>query len=137
MADGHRVYDRPRVLKLGVRPGARILLVDVPDDGFETEASEMGGAVTSADAPPSVGEFDLVFVGLARRDLLRRVAACKPLLPMAGALWTIRPKASKEISERDVLEAGLATGLVDVKVVSFSPTHSAAKFVHRLAERQT
>ena len=46
-----------------------------------------------------------------------------------GALWVIRPKGRPEISERAVMAAGKAAGLVDVKVVGFSPTHTAEKFV--------
>ena len=52
-----------------------------------------------------------------------------------GALWVIRPKGRPEISERAVMDAGKAAGLVDVKVVSFSETHTAEKFVIPLAAR--
>jgi hypothetical protein len=54
---------------------------------------------------------------------------------MHGALWTIRPKGRKEISEAAVMAAGRAAGLVDVKVVSCSPTHTAEKFVIPLRKR--
>ncbi len=33
------------------------------------------------------------------------------------------------------MDAGKAAGLVDVKVVSFSPTHTAEKFVIPIAKR--
>jgi hypothetical protein len=46
-----------------------------------------------------------------------------------GAIWIIRPKGRPEISERATMAAGKAAGLVDVKVVGFSPTHTAEKFV--------
>ena len=46
-----------------------------------------------------------------------------------GSLWTIRPKGSPHVSESDVMKAGQAAGLVDVKVVRFSETHTAEKFV--------
>jgi hypothetical protein len=52
-----------------------------------------------------------------------------------GALWIVRPKGRPEISERAVMAAGKAAGLVDVKVVSFSATHTAEKFVIPLAKR--
>ena len=52
-----------------------------------------------------------------------------------GALWVIRPKGRPEISEKAVMAAGKAAGLVDVKVVSFSPTHTAEKFVIPLSQR--
>ncbi len=52
-----------------------------------------------------------------------------------GALWVIRPKGGGEVSERDVMEAGLATGLVDNKIASFSDQLSAMRFVVRLRDR--
>ena len=44
-------------------------------------------------------------------------------------------KGRKDFNENDVLRLGLETGLVDVKVVRFSDTHTATKFVIRKAER--
>jgi hypothetical protein len=44
-------------------------------------------------------------------------------------VWVIRPKGSDRISENDVMAAGRAAGLYDVKVVRFSDTHTAQKFV--------
>ena len=59
----------------------------------------------------------------------------KAALQPAGSLWVIRPKGRPEIPERAVMAAGKAAGLVDVKVVSFSPTHTAEKFVIPLKDR--
>jgi hypothetical protein len=53
----------------------------------------------------------------------------------ATALWIVYPKAQKHITENDVLAAGRKTGLKDVKVVGFSPTHTALKFVIPLSNR--
>ena len=47
----------------------------------------------------------------------------------------IRPKGSSAISESEVMSAGKRAGLVDVKVVSFSKTHTAEKFVIPRADR--
>jgi hypothetical protein len=41
----------------------------------------------------------------------------------------VYPKGQKQITENDVLGAGRKSGLKDVKVVGFSPTHTALKFV--------
>jgi len=41
----------------------------------------------------------------------------------------VYPKGQKSVTESDIRSAGLETGLVDVKVVGFSPTHTALKFV--------
>jgi len=63
------------------------------------------------------------------RTDLDRLAALKASLTPEGALWIIRPKDVKEITEADTMAAGKAAGLVDVKVVRFSDTHTAEKFV--------
>ena len=52
-----------------------------------------------------------------------------------GAVWVVFRKGRRDFNENDVLRGGLAAGLVDVKVVRFSDTHTASKFVIRKAER--
>ena len=52
-----------------------------------------------------------------------------------AALWIVYPKGQKAITENDVIAAGRKAGLKDVKVVAFSPTHTALKFVIPLAQR--
>jgi hypothetical protein len=52
-----------------------------------------------------------------------------------AALWIVRSRGSSAITERETLAASLEAGLVDVKVVHFSETHSVAKFVFRLRDR--
>jgi hypothetical protein len=50
-------------------------------------------------------------------------------------LWIVYPKGQKSITENDVIAAGRKTGLKDVKVVGFSATHTALKFVIPLDTR--
>ena len=57
------------------------------------------------------------------------------LLQGATALWIVYPKGQKHIAENDVLAAGRKIGLKDVKVIGFSPTHTALKFVIPVANR--
>ena len=64
-----------------------------------------------------------------------RVKKVVPSLASNGALWIVYPKGRKEITELQVLNAGRATGLVDIKVVSYSATHTALKFVLPKAKR--
>jgi hypothetical protein len=133
---GHRVYTRPRVLKLGVKEGHRVLLVGLPDDGFADEAREMGAVVTEAASLEDAGDpYDLVFVVLSGPADLPLIGRAKPLIRRDGALWVLRPKGSRELTEGAVMEAGLATGLVDNKVVAFSESLSALRYVHRLVDR--
>jgi hypothetical protein len=53
----------------------------------------------------------------------------------AAAMWVVYPKGRQQITEGDVLAAGRAAGLKDVKVVGFSATHTALKFVIPLTRR--
>ncbi len=53
----------------------------------------------------------------------------------AAALWIVYPKGQKQITELDVLAAGRRAGLKDVKVVGFSPAHTALKFVIPVSSR--
>ena len=58
-----------------------------------------------------------------------------PYLQRDGAVWVVYPKGRPEISEVDVIRAGVEQGLVDNKVVRFSDTHTALRFVIPKARR--
>ena len=53
----------------------------------------------------------------------------------AGAVWAVWPKGRKDLNENHVREAAFDAGLVDVKVVRFSATHSGLKLVIPKAKR--
>ena len=132
MAAGERTYHGSRVQKLGVRAGTRALLVNVPDPGLAAELEDAGMELVSG---PRV-KADTVFLGVSSVAELAAITRYKSRIPRDGTLWLIRPKGKDTpVSERDAMEAGLASGLVDVKVVSFSDTHSALKYVYRLRDR--
>ena len=59
---------------------------------------------------------------------------CKKIAPN-GSLWIVYPKGNKELKQDDIFKAGKSAGLVDVKVVSFSSTHTALKFVIPVSKR--
>ena len=80
-------------------------------------------------------EVDLVFLAAETPADLDALAGLEDALARDGAVWVVHPKGSKLVREADVLAAGLALGLVDNKVVSFSPTHTAHRFVIPLARR--
>ena len=66
----------------------------------------------------------------ARREDLARVRTLS-----GAALWVIYPKASSAIREIEVIEAGRAAGLKDVKVARISETHTGLKFVSPARKR--
>jgi hypothetical protein len=81
-------------------------------------------------------DSDAIFLGATREADLKQLEKLKASIKPDGAIWVIRPKGRPEISERTVMAAGKAAGLVDVKVVGFSPTHTAEKFVIPVAQRK-
>jgi hypothetical protein len=115
-----------RLDKIGAKPEWRASAVGVDDRDF---LKEIGGRIAQLSVGRVIDESDAIFFGATDAAQLSRLAALKRSLKPAGALWVIRPKGRKEISEQSVMAAGKAAGLVDVKVVSFSPTHTAEKFV--------
>jgi hypothetical protein len=119
--------------KLGVKPGARVSVVGVTDDAFRAELAERAGEV--ADGRPRK-ESDLVFFGAEERAALARLGELARYLKRDGGLWVVYPKGAKAITEADVLAAGKPAGLVDVKVVRFSATHTGHKFVIPVAARR-
>ena len=79
---------------------------------------------------------DIVFMGAAGAADLARLADVKLWIEPDGAIWVIRTKGGgSAISDVDVIEAGLAAGLVDNKIASFSDTHAAMRLVFRLRDR--
>ena len=124
-----------RVDKLGVKPGMRIALVGM-DDGALIEDIGAKGARLETSAR-SKGLDMIFFAAHAPRDLSRLEAIAGRLEP-AGAIWLIRAKGrGAPISERQSMAAGKKAGLVDVKVVSYSETHSAEKYVIPVARRSS
>jgi hypothetical protein len=83
----------------------------------------------------AIAESDLIFFGASEASDLGGLAALLPALKSDGALWVVYPKGKQEIREVEVLAAGRAAGLTDIKVVKFSDTHTALKFVRPKAKR--
>jgi hypothetical protein len=115
-----------RLDKIGVKPEWRASAIGVEDEGF---LEELEGAIAHLSIGRVVKECDAIFFGVNKEVELARLEKLKESLKANGALWIIRPKGRPEISERATMAAGKAAGLVDVKVVGFSETHTAEKFV--------
>ena len=79
---------------------------------------------------------DLVFMGASEPADLTRLKELKTWIEPNGAVWVIRPKGGRSVlRDTDLIDAGLAAGLVDNKIASFSETHGAMRFVFRLRDR--
>ncbi|HEX7796364.1 MAG TPA: hypothetical protein VF456_18510 [Vicinamibacterales bacterium] len=121
-----------RFTKIGVRPEWHAAILGAIDNDF---VDELRSAIASLSVGRTIKGADAVFVGLTQPSDFERVAAAKSAIKANGAVWLIRPKGSAAVTESAVMASGKAVGLVDVKVVAFSPTHSAMKFVIPLKDR--
>jgi hypothetical protein len=123
---------RPRIDKLGVKTGHDVLLLGIEDD--EAFVAELTARRARA-RTTGTAAADLIFATFRHRNDLRRLAPLVSRMKPDGALWTLRPKGSKDLTEAEMRRTGLDAGLVDVKVVSFSATLTAEKFVIPVAKR--
>lgn len=129
----HKIlHPRSTAEKLGIKPGLVVSAVAMSAGDF---AEDLRAQAKSLSDSRALKDSDLIFFGAGKAAELARVGRLLPSLANAGALWIVYPKGKKEITESQVLSAGRAAGLVDVKVVRFSPTHTALKFVRPKAKR--
>ena len=119
-------HPRSRIDKLGVKSGMTVLMAGVVDPDLIDDVVAQGAELLKT---ARAGAADIVFYRADRRQALARLDATRRALKPTGALWIIRPKGSGAITEAEVMAAGRQAGLVDVKVVGFSATHTAEKFM--------
>ena len=127
-----RIRNPPtRIDKLDVKPGQFVLFVGVRDATLREEIETRGATVLARGTEP----VDAIFIAANQRADLHRLETVQKFLKRDGAIWVIRPKGSPNISEKDVIAAGRRAELVDVKVVRYSDTHTAEKFVKPVSKR--
>jgi hypothetical protein len=112
--------------KLGIKPAQSVSVMGIFPRDFLVALKKHGAAVAKNKIAKDV---PWIFFLAEQTDQLAGVPAIAKSIRGATALWLVYPKFQKSITESDVRSAGLKAGLVDIKVVSFSPTHTALKFV--------
>ena len=131
MADA--VSTKPLLDKLGVKPGSRVAVVNLDDPSFMRLLRQR---TTDVVVGPPRERCDLVFMGANDASDLKRLAKAKGWIEPNGAIWVVRAKGpGSPLKETDLIGAGIAAGLVDNKIASFSDTHGAMRFVFRLRDR--
>ena len=124
---------RPLIDKLGVKPGAKVAIVNVNDDRFIALLRTRTQDIVEGKPP---APCDLVFLGADTPQDLKRVEELKSWIEPNGAIWVIREKGARAaLRDTDLIAAGLAAGLVDNKIASFSETHGAMRLVFRIRDR--
>lgn len=112
--------------KLGIKPGLTVSAVDMPADTTMSDAHKLSAAFGDNNL---LHDSDTIFFGAATASDLKGIKKLLSSLAPSGALWVVYPKGQEAIPEIQVLNAGRAAGLYDIKVVSYSATHTALKFV--------
>jgi len=126
------LHPKTRLEKLGIKPNAAVSLIGNFAADFLAELRALTKNVSNGKV---AGDTEWIFfAGDSAKDL-SQVAKLAKSLKGAAALWIVYPKGQQQITENDVLAAGRKSGLKDVKVVGFSPTHTGLKFVIPVEKR--
>jgi hypothetical protein len=127
----------PLVKKLGIKPGARVALVNAPDN-FQATLGELPDDVKFVKSNTKSLDLILCFV-LSERILARDFVKLAQRLTSNGMIWIAWPKKSSgvatDLTFERVQRIGLDAGLVDVKICAIDDTWSGLKFVYRLKDR--
>lgn len=119
----------PRSLldKLGVKAEMRVAVIGIDDVSFLEQLAERTADI-SRRTPKK--DTDLIFFAANELTDLARLEKLRAHLTPAGAIWVVHTKGkSAPFKDVDVFASAKRAGLVDVKVVSFSATHTAEKLV--------
>jgi hypothetical protein len=126
------LHPKSRLEKLGVKPGNKVSLLGTFNAEFLRELAQQTENVLKGKVG---GNSECIFFAAESKKELVQVAKLAKALKGPSALWIVYPKGRKEITELEVIAAGRKAGLKDVKVVGFSPTHTALKFMIPIARR--
>jgi len=120
------------VEKLGVKPGEAVAIFGKPDPEFTQKLGEQDSSVERDKLSTGTG---WIFLFVEQAGALSEIKKVAGKLKGSAALWVVYPKGQKTITENDVLATGRRAALKDVKVVGFSATHTALKFVRPVGKR--
>jgi len=127
----------PLAKKLGIAPGARVLLLGAPEELPQWLAPLPEGVAFEKRAGPGV-DLAHVFV-TGKPELAKRLDALRRQLRPDAALWVSWPKKASKVpttvTEDVIREIALPLGFVDVKVCAVSEVWSGLKLVVRKALR--
>jgi hypothetical protein len=120
------LHPKTRLEKLGIKPNAAVSLIGNLDADFLAELHVQTKTVSNGKVTT---DTEWIFFATDASKDLSQVSKLAKSMKGAAALWIVYPKGQKQITENDVIAAGRKSGLKDVKVVGFSSTHTALKFV--------
>ncbi len=118
---------KTRMAKIGVKPGMRAAVIGVADETLTAELAAAGAVPVT-----ELADLDLLFYAADSAAELERIGELVPALAERGALWVCSRKGkAATVKDVEVMAAAKSFGLVDNKVVGFSDTLTALRFVRR------
>ena len=127
----------PLAKKLGLRPGATVVLLDAPPGAEQLlEPLPEGASVRRGNR----GRRDVtIWFATSPSRLEKRIEPVRRAVG-EGMLWIAWPKGSSaiptELTQTEVMRAGLAAGLVDSKVCAIDDDWSGLRFTKRRGNRK-
>jgi hypothetical protein len=129
----HKILNpKSRTEKLGVRQGAKVTVIGMLEAEFEAEVAKVSSSIIRGTIAK---DTEWIFLAADTQKDLAKTTNIAKVMRGNVALWIVYPKGRKELTETDVIGTGRKAGLKDVKVVGFSATHTALKFVIPLDKR--
>ncbi|WP_372784313.1 hypothetical protein [Phenylobacterium sp.] len=123
------VSTKSRMDKIGVKGGMRVAVMGVKDPTLSAELAEQGAVPVS-----ELANLDILFYAADSAGELGRIEALVPMLAEKGALWIVSIKGkAATVQHAEVIDAAKARGLIDNKVVAFSPTQTSLRFTRAKA----
>jgi hypothetical protein len=126
------LHPKTRAQKLGVKAGTTVRLAGEFEADFLKELKVSEAVVIEVGG---FGPAEITFLAAVTKKNLAAIGKLAKKMKNAQALWVVYPKGKKELTEIEVINSARKTGLKDLKVVGFSATHTALKFVLPIEKR--
>jgi hypothetical protein len=118
---------KSRLEKMGLKGDQIISVIGVGDPAFFEELAAAKIAVSKGRIR---SQSQVVILGAEDRDDLDRLQTIeKKSLAPGGAIWVIHPKGVKTFRDIEIFAEAKRVGLIPIKVVRFSETHTGEKLV--------
>ena len=130
----------PLPKKLGLKPQFRVAFFQLPGDVKTELKKALSNCLLVKDGKDKSDQLDFAMIfAKSQAEMKEQFPTFARRLAPAGMLWVSWPKKASgvvtDIGENDVMQIGLAAGLVDVKVCAVSDVWSGLKFVIRVKDR--
>lgn len=119
--------------KLGVTADSKVSVINFKEEKFLSDIQKKAAVVILGKAAK---DSDLMFYEANSAKEVEQLALLKKYLKPNGGIWVLSRKGKEAtIKDTEIMRMGKQCGLVDNKVVGFSETHTALKFVIPLEKR--